>query len=76
MDQEYVKHTSDLAAERPLRQRIHDEEDRDEGEEDAVDVYFWELGRRLVTFRSFSSPRATIFICWGSVAPGGLGHDQ
>ena len=32
----------------------HDEDDRDEGEEDAVDVYFWELGRRLIMLWSFS----------------------
>ena len=76
VDQEDVQHRSNLAAEGPLHQGVQDEDDRDEGEEDAVDVYAGELGRRLVTFRSFSSPRATIFICWGSVAPGGLGHDQ
>ena len=30
-----------LAAERPLDQGVHDEDDRDDGEEDAVDVHIW-----------------------------------
>ena len=32
---------------------IHDEDDRDEGEEDAVDVYVGEFEPRFITFRSF-----------------------
>ena len=37
-----------LAAERPLDQGVHDEDDRDDGEEDAVDVHFWQVGRRVI----------------------------
>ena len=36
-----------LAAERPLDQGVHDEDDRDDGEEDAVDVDVY-FGRRLI----------------------------
>ena len=54
VDQEDVQHRSNLAAEGPLHQGVQDEDDRDEGEEDAVDVYFWELGRRLIMLWSFS----------------------
>ena len=36
-----------LAAERPLDQGVHDEDDRDDGEEDAVDVDVGQSGRRV-----------------------------
>ena len=78
VDQEDVQHRSNLAAEGPLHQGVQDEDDRDEGEEDAVDVYFWEVVRWLVTLWSVSSPSATYSSCWcgawGRVAPGGLSH--
>ena len=37
-----------LAAERPLDQGVHDEDDRDDGEEDAVDVHIWQIVSRVI----------------------------
>ena len=37
-----------LAAERPLDQGVHGEDDRDDGEEDSVDVHVWQIGRRVI----------------------------
>ena len=37
-----------LAAERPLDQGVHDEDDRDDGEEDAVDVHTWQIVGRVI----------------------------
>ena len=37
-----------LAAERPLDHGVHDEDDRDDREEDSVDVDVWQVGRRVI----------------------------
>ena len=37
-----------LAAERPLDQGVHDEDDRDDREEDAVDINVGQVGRRVI----------------------------
>ena len=51
-----------LAAERPLDQGVHDEDDRDDGEEEAVDVHFWQIGRRLIgPLLALSSPDVPSF---------------
>ena len=52
-----------LAAERPLDQGVHDEDDRDDGEEDAVDVHAGQSGRRVIDPRlALSFPDVIILV--------------
>ena len=37
-----------LAAERPLDHGVHDEDDRDDREEDSVDVHVWQIVSRVI----------------------------
>ena len=48
--------TTALAAERPLRERVDYKYDRDDGEEDAVDVHGERRRRSLVARRALSFP--------------------
>jgi hypothetical protein len=56
-----------LAAERPLHQGVHDEDDRDDGEENSVDVHTWQIvGRVIGPLLALSFPG---FRSYPSIAP-------
>ena len=53
-----------LAAERPLDHGVHDEDDRDDREEDSVDVHVWQIVSRVIDpLLALPFPDVIVILC-------------